>query len=165
MRTTVLFFSLIFLIQACTTGNAFNQNGHEETLIPTSYSEIKAKQLTPITSNKYRFYIDNSYSMNGYFKDGSNFLSTVNKLITHLSNISDDENTICDLYYINNEINYFGNTKSIDIGKYLCSINDFYSNDQKGNRKVTDLKDVLKSVIDSIQQNTINVIITDSDEI
>jgi len=161
MRTTVLFFSLIFLIQACTTGNAFNQNGHEETLIPTSYSGTKAKQSTPNTSIKYRIYLDNSYSMNGYFKDGSNFLSTVNKLITHLSNISDDENTICDLNYINNGINYFGNTKNIDIGKYLGSINDFYSNDQKGNRKVTDLKDVLKSVIDSIQQNTVNVIITD----
>lgn len=161
MRRTIIILNLFFLLQSCTSGNANSQSGYEESLITPTSQNIKINSTKTPSSISYKIYLDNSYSMNGYFNGGSNFLSTVNKLITHLSNLTDDENTSCNLHYINNGINYFGNTKNSNIGQFLGKINNFFSNEQKGDRKVTDLKDVLKTVIDSIQPNTVNIIITD----
>jgi hypothetical protein len=163
MRMILIVMVMCSLLQACTTGNANVQSDNDEFSIRTNTTKAGTKK-TLISTNadvNYKIYLDNSYSMNGYFNGGSNFLSTVNKLITHLSNVSDDANTDCNLNYINNGVNYFGNTKNSNIGQYLAQINNFYSKDKSGDRKVTDLKDVLRLVIDSIQPNFVNIIISD----
>ena len=161
MRMLLFIIGVFTLLQACTNGSANSQNGYDEPLIYSTQSSIKENNKKIPIINSCKIYLDNSYSMKGYYNAGSDFLSTFNKLITHISNINDDQNTSCNFNYTNNRINYFENTKNSNIGQFLGKINNFFSSEQKGDKNVTDLKNILKSINDSIQQNTINIIITD----
>jgi|GEM_PF-4775886 len=153
---------LVPLTISCTAGYESSHTPYEDEAVRRTVSlpsRSKAIQAEPVS---YRIYLDNSYSMNGYFKGQTQFLSTINKLVTEMSNYADDSRSSCKLFYINNGINYYGKTGQDRIDLFLSKINNFFGAGHKGNRGVTDLKDVLNQVIDSVSRNAVSVVITDA---
>lgn len=136
------------------TGSVSNFTGLSHNAIPVNVDALQQ-------GLSYNIYMDNSFSMNGYFNGKTDFIANVNRLITQLSIYADDERSLCNLYYFNNGIKLYGNTGSIRIDSYLRTVDNFFSKEKNGNRGITELKDILNSIFDSTRSNTVNMIVTD----
>ncbi|RYZ52697.1 MAG: hypothetical protein EOP49_08970, partial [Sphingobacteriales bacterium] len=150
----------LLVLGSCTAGHQSSQATYDDE--PASMPAKLAAVSDAVPPIHYKIFLDNSYSMNGYFNGGTAFLSTLNKLITETSNAAEDQQSSCKLFYLNSDIQYYGNTKSDRIDIFLSRINNHFSDNRKKSRGNTDLKDVLGSVIDSVQRNSVSIIVTDA---
>lgn len=163
MKTLLHFCVLISIVLAsCTAGYQSSKLAFDEI---SSEKMLQANgKLAYSLRNKvqqYNVYIDNSYSMNGYFNGSTPFLSTVNSLVTNLNNVAEDRNSILRIYNVNNQINFIGSSKTGKIEDHLVKMINFFEDDKSVNRGFTDIKDIFSNIIDSVKNNNVNIVITD----
>ena len=98
-------------------------------------------------------YVENSGSMNGYMCDGSNLKDAVYDYVSDLKN----NTTTCDLFYINSRI--IPCKESLD--NYIKNLTPSSFAKAGGNLKDTDLRSILKLIMDKHEENTVSVFVSD----
>ena len=108
----------------------------------------------------FNFYLENSASMDGYVKGVTEFETTNYNLLgdIKISGICDSLN----LYYINKEIPYAKkNALSPDIQDFIERLEPSTFRQRGGNRSTSDLSNILKKLINSVDENNVSILVSD----
>lgn len=117
--------------------------------------ELKAIHNPNSIKPTVNVYIENSGSMDGYVKGTSEFEQAVYNFLTDIkiSQFSDSLN----LFYINSDIIPHGS----DISDFIEKLEPTTFKNRGGNRVITDISNLLKSVLNELDSNKISILVTD----
>jgi len=148
-KTFIIFSSIILFLSACGS-NIKKGDTHSSAPNSDSNQEI-VSQAKPIVN----VYIENSGSMDGYVAGVTEFEQAVYNYLTDIkiSKFTDSLN----LYYINSDIIPQGS----DISDFIEKLEPSSFRIKGGNRGVSDISNVLKSILGEIQGNEIAILVTD----
>ena len=148
-KTLIILFSIALFLTACGK-NRKSKNGITPTTI-ASTNTILETSLKP----RINVYIENSGSMDGYVKGVTEFEQAVYNYLTDIkiSKFTDSLN----LYYINSDIIPQGS----DISDFIEKLEPSTFKIKGGNRGVSDISNVLKSILGETQGNEIAILVTD----
>jgi len=146
-RLLILFLVVLFL-PACG-----NSKKNKNDIIPTAHSlqTIVESSDKPVIN----VFIENSGSMDGYVSGATEFEQAVYNYLTdiEISGISDTLN----LFYINSRVIPQGS----DISDFIENLGPSSFRARGGNRGVSDISNVLESVLSETQENEIALLVTD----
>ena len=155
MKTAVKYLIIIVticLLPGCGGGNKSNKEPKE---LPLPVE--KPDTLKPVINA----YIENSGSMDGYVKGGTEFKSMVYNYLSDIkiSKITDSLN----LYYINSEVISLGTvSEEMDVLKdFIEKLDPKTFKIKGGNLGTSDIADVIKSVMQKTDDHTISLLVTD----
>lgn len=145
----------ILNISSCASGDNGSSSKMEQN-DQIIYASDTAKPIKKIT---FRFYIDNSASMKGFYTaDPSNFLKNLNAAITYVATACVQNNYDCEIYTFDDSIRLLEKVDVNNVGKTLEHLN--FRQSLSG--KSTDIKDVLVNLIDDLNEDEVNLIFTDA---
>lgn len=148
-KTLIILFSVVLFLTAC-GNNRKSKSGITSTKI-ASANTIMETSFKPTIN----VYIENSGSMDGYVKGATEFEQAVYNYLTDIkiSKFTDSLN----LNYINSDIIPQGS----DISDFIEKLEPSTFKIKGGNRGVSDISNVLKSILGETQGNEIAILVTD----
>lgn len=141
-------YAIISFVSAC------DAKGHRKNTTSSHSSNIKTSEISP-SKPIVNVYIENSGSMDGYVKGVTEFEQAVYNFLTDIK-ISDFTNSL-NLCYINSNIIPQGS----DISDFIEKLEPNSFKQKGGNRGVTDISNLLKSVFSETDENEIAILVTD----
>ncbi len=161
LRAFIALLMLSFVL-ACTTGDG--DNGAEDH--KTGQKE-NAVQVAPRCDKKeiekcnFNIYLENSGSMDGYVKGVTKFEDCIYNLISDIkiSHLCDSLN----LFYINSKpIEWQRNARSTEeLYDFINRLEPSTFKERGGNRKTSDLQHIIDTVLESVNEKNVSVIISD----
>ena len=139
---------MLFSCKEKNTSNNFSNSVKPEIKTESPSESAKTEILIKV-------YIENSGSMDGYVKGVTEFEQSVYNYLTDIK-ISDFTDSM-NLNYINSDIIPQGS----DISDFIEKLEPSTFLAKGGNRGVSDISNVLKSILDEMQENQIAIIVTD----
>lgn len=148
-KTLIILFSIALFLTAC--GNNRKSKNGVTPAKSASVNSIMETSVKPIVN----VYIENSGSMDGYVKGVTEFEQAVYNYLTDIkiSKFTDSLN----LNYINSDIIPQGS----DISDFIEKLEPSTFKIKGGNRGVSDISNVLKSILGETQGNEIAILVTD----
>lgn len=143
----ILLFCVLCFILGCSSGQRRNENNNN-----INNNSVRPQNITKPSVNVY---IENSASMDGYVKGITEFEEAVYGYLSDIK-ISDFTNSL-NLFYINSEVIKQGS----DIDDFIHKLEPSTFRQKGGKRGVSDLSNVLKSVLNETDKNEIAILITD----
>ncbi|MDR0603767.1 MAG: hypothetical protein LBG80_05630 [Bacteroidales bacterium] len=152
MKNTFIFCFAVLLILVACSGRSPHPNG-TGTDAPSDAPATQQPQ-TPVRPT-VNVYIENSGSMDGYVKGVTGFEQAVYSYLSDIkiSRITDTLN----LFYINSTIISRGS----DIADFIEKLEPSDFKQKGGNLGVSDIANILNSVLDKTSQNKISILVTD----
>lgn len=154
MKKVILYALFFLLLVSC--GGRNHRGGEVPTDTDPGLGETQVDPIKPVVN----VYIENSGSMDGYVKGVTDFESAVYNYLSDIK-ISDITDTL-NLYYINSDIISYAQSADADVIEDF--INKLEPNEFKkrgGNRKTSDIADVMKSILRETDERTISILVTD----
>lgn len=133
-----------FLLLIITSSILFNCNSHKNYIKPAVQKELP--------SPNFKFYLDNSMSMDGFLDGGSDFRALISNLLVNFKDL-DSSRSEPQLFYINTSAQRVSRTST----EFFRSFPD-YKSGERGNSK---LDDIFKIILNGIDSNTVSALVTD----
>ncbi|MDO9635195.1 MAG: hypothetical protein Q7J05_09220 [Paludibacter sp.] len=149
MKRTFIFLStFVVLLAACNNRNS-EDRGKPGGIVKPIEPPIE------LPKPNLKVYVENSGSMNGYVKGVTDFEQSVYNYLTDIkiSNLADS----LSLYYINSNIIPQGS----DISDFIEKLEPNTFQAKGGNLGISDISNVLKSVLSETKENEIAILVTD----
>lgn len=148
-KTFIIFSSIILFLSACGS-NIKKGDTHSSSPNSDSNQEI-VSQAKPIVN----VYIENSGSMDGYVVGVTEFEQAVYNYLTDIkiSGVTDSLN----LFYINSRVIPQGS----DIEDFIQRLDPSTFQARGGNRGISDISNVIESILSVTQKNEIAILVTD----
>ena len=159
---------LLLLIIACVCGSCTRVGGSRQTddsdttlVVPTHLEVKQATQIQPkvSTTKTLHVFIENSGSMNGYINSASDFQMAIGRAI-QLMKFKYGEDNI-KTYYINTKVSERERPQGTDIYTFVQQMLEKRQFTSAGSTASTDLNDIVKKVLDSVDENNTAVLISD----
>jgi hypothetical protein len=145
-KKLIILLATVLLLSAC------SNERKKGTTNPTSNSKFV---IVPLTKPTVNVYVENSGSMDGYVKGVTEFEQSVYNYLTDIK-ISDFTNSF-NLFYINSDIIPQGS----DISDFIEKLEPSTFSVRGGNRGISDISNVLKSILLETKENEIAILVTD----
>ena len=163
-----LSYLLLLMIIACVFGSCTRVGGSRQTedsdtthVVPTHLKVKQATQIQPkvSTTKTLHVFIENSGSMNGYINSASDFQMAIGRAI-QLMKFKYGEDNI-KTYYINTKVSERERPQGTDIYTFVQQMLEKRQFTSAGSTASTDLNDIVKKVLDSVDENNTAVLISD----
>jgi hypothetical protein len=149
MRHIFIFCFAALLLIAC--NGRTRRNGTTVNVSPENTSAAQQSEIKPAVN----IYIENSGSMDGYVKGVTEFEQAVYRYLSNIKNenITDSFN----LFYINSEIL----KQPDDVDDFINKLEPSSFKAKGGNRKTSDISNVIKSTLAETGEHDIAILVTD----
>lgn len=171
LKLLLQFFALLVLL-ACnrvgeTAQSPIEIDEYIEVSMPEQNEQPVSGSVKDLTSRipvvkptqKIHIFIENSGSMNGYINSASDFQMAIGRAIQLMRYKYGDDNI--KTYYINTKISEAICPDGIDLYNFVQQMLQKKQFTKAGNTASTDLNNVVKNVLDSVDQNNIAILISD----
>jgi hypothetical protein len=148
-KTLIVLLTIVLFLPAC--GN--NKKSRNGIAIPPK-SPTKEVNGSP-SKPKINVYVENSGSMDGYVTGVTEFEQVVYNYLTDIK-ISGVTNSL-NLFYINSSVISQGS----DISDFIEKLEPSTFQAKGGNRGISDISNVMKSILNETQKNEIAILVTD----
>lgn len=145
LKPTILRMSMgLFISSCCIFTGCHKMIEVDSILVPSTIKSDKPD---------LKVFVENSGSMDGYMGGGSQLKDAIYDYVSDLNRTADTT----ELYYINSEIiPYNGN-----ISSYIKALNPSSFRLAGGNRSTTDLGSIIASVLESVNDTTVTIFVSD----
>lgn len=110
-------------------------------------------QTTSIKKPVVKVFLENSGSMDGFMCEGSELKDGIYNFLTNVK----DNSSKMELYYINSEIM----KQDVPLSQYIRNLNPISFKKAGGNRAFTDVPNLFTKVLETVNENTIAIYISD----
>lgn len=128
---------------------------------------VEGTDTIPCVKPKVNVYIENSGSMDGFVNGITEFKDVIGNLLVNLKYFYDEDNI--QIYFIRNEKAKIGQDEELvikkacesDIADFARAIDLSWKNDCKNRGQNTNLNNIFKTILDSTQNNTLSILVSD----
>ena len=115
--------------------------------------DSQVSQSVPKQNPVVKVFLENSGSMDGFMCDGSELKDGIYNYLTYVK----DNSSKMELYYINSDTK----KQEVQLSEYIHNLNTAAFKRAGGSRAFTDIPNLFKRVLDSLNENTIAIYISD----